>query len=121
MCVVPAHGGGDQHVCGDGEGDLAADDSVVVGICSGIAAFPGVAYFERWICVGIGAAVFAGGLAEGANAVCGGRADGVDELFGAIGDLHSVFLQLHDRVVWTDRSGVGIGADGDCVCGAGGD
>jgi len=80
-----------------------------------------IAYFERGVYVRVGAAVFAAGLAQGAAAVCGGGADGVDELLDAIGDLHAVFLPLHDGIVWTNWAGVGIGADGGFVCGAGGD
>jgi len=81
----------------------------------------GIAYFECGVYVGVGAAVFAAGSAEGAAAVCGGGTDGVDELLDAIGDLHAVFLPLHDGIVRTNWAGAGIGADGGFVCGAGGD
>src|SRR6516165_8460719 len=120
MRMVLANRRGDQHVRGHGDGRGQARPRFVVGVLGGNLVVARIAYSGGRLCIGTGAAVSRGRLAQQTLAVCGRGTDGADGLSDAVAGVYAVLLSLHHRSVWTRGTSLGIAGDGGPVHVAGG-
>src|SRR5208282_1881510 len=112
MCLVPTGGADPEYLRVGRDGSCSSRhrfDVDVVG-WSSLAAL--VAYFERRLCYGAGADLYGREPAAHPDPLCRSGADGIDGLLDAICAVHSVLLSLHNRSLWTHRTGHRSGAHG---------
>src|SRR5215472_18075308 len=119
MCLVPSVGTLSQCICGHRRGRHASESHFPVRCVCHTDPFPRLAYLERGLRFGPGAAIHATKLAAHFASICCGWSHGVDGLLDAVRVVHLVLLSLHDWLVWPDRTSARARTDGHSVWSAG--
>src|SRR6266852_5349646 len=102
--MVHPGGNGHRYLRGERESHASSRTCFPVGLVCRNSLAAGITYPRRRLCLGPGAALLAARTSAFPDALCRGRANGVDQLLAAIRLVYSLLLPLHDRSLWTYRS-----------------
>ena len=109
--MVLAAGVGHVYVHGDRQSGVAHTQVSLWGFFAGVLMAAGIAYFVGGVYVRTRAAVPERRVAKMADAVCRRGTNCAYQLPDAIGDLHSVFLPLHNGSLLPRWASLGLAAD----------